>query len=308
MSVHVHLHFRDAFVEADHPRVKGGEHAGEFAPVEKSESGKFTLPSGGKLPLHIAKLRIPPAWTGVRYNSNPRAALLVVGKDSKGRRVSIYSARHARSQSAQKFKRIQQLEPKFDRIMQKNAQAMRSRDPKKRELAAVLGLIMHTGIRPGSEQDTGAERQAYGATTLEGRHVVSNGSTKLEFVGKKGKDLSIPISDPEIAADLKKRARDAGANGKLFPQADARRLLAHVQTLAGKAFKTKDFRTLIGTKVAMAEAAKLPVPRTVRDYKRQIKEVATKVAETLGNTPTIALQSYIAPQVFSEWHLASGIK
>jgi DNA topoisomerase-1 len=316
MAVHLHVHFRDAY-DPKEPRDEGGKwteggsrakgkEAG-FAPVEKSASGKFTLPGGGKLPAHIAKLRIPPAWTGVRYNPDPRGALLVSGRDTKDRRVALYAERFAKSQAALKFKRIQQLEPKFDRIIEKNTQAMRSRDPQKREAAAVLGLIMHTGIRPGSEQDTGAEQQAYGATTLEGRHVVSDkdGNVTLKFVGKKGVELAIPVSDPAIAADLKRRAKANGTDGQLFPEANARQLLSHVKSLAGQNFKTKDFRTLIGTKLAIAEIQKQTVPKSPTAYKKAALAVARKVAEALGNTPAIALKSYIAPHVFADWHLAS---
>lgn len=68
---------------------------------------------------------------------------------------------------------------------------MKSSDPKISEPAKLAALIMSTGIRPGSESDTGAKVKAYGATTLEGRHVVtdSEGNTRLQFVGKKGVNI-----------------------------------------------------------------------------------------------------------------------
>ena len=312
--VHFHLYFRDAFEEAKHPRAKSGEHAGEFvgkgvetgfAAAEKS-NGKFTLPGGGKLPAHITKLRIPPAWTNVRFNPDPRGGLLVAGTDGKGYRQPIYSERHHKAQAAQKFARIKQLEPKFPRIKEKNAKMMRSRDPRTRDLAVVLGLIMHTGMRPGSETDTGAEKQAYGATTLEGRHVqTEDGNTVLRFVGKSGKDLTIPVSDPDLAAELKRRSKN-GADQKLFPEATEQRLLRHVQNVAGKKFMTKDFRTLIGTKTAAKEVESMPVPKTPREYKKAVLAVAQKVSEVLGNTRAVALKSYIAPHVFAQWRLAAG--
>jgi DNA topoisomerase-1 len=299
---------------------RGGRASANFQPLEKGPviKGKgqtWTLPGGKPLPSHLKKLleskKIPPGWTNPRFNPDPKGHLVVVGEDSKGRTQPLYSVKHDQSQAADKFRRSQILDDgKFDKIMAKNQQAKKSRDPRTRELAAVLSLIMHSGIRPGSDVDTGADYKSYGATTLEGQHVVTDkdGNTSLVYVaGKhKGKDVTIKITDPEIAKDLQDRAKQVGEGNQLFPQSDARRLLAHVKGVAGKDFKTKDFRTLIGTKVAGNEVASMPVPKDPKEYKRFVTAVATKVSETLGNTPAVALQSYISPHVFASWKMASG--
>src|ERR1019366_2295781 len=128
------------------------------------------------LPEHIEKLKIPPAWTDVRYSDNPDADLLAVGRDAKGRPQSIYSAKFSATQAAAKFERIHELIQKFDYISQQNEDAQRSSDPKLKDSADCLSLIMKMGVRPGSETDTGAKVKAYGATTLEGRHVVIDGA------------------------------------------------------------------------------------------------------------------------------------
>jgi DNA topoisomerase-1 len=292
------------------PRVSVSAH---FLPIEKNAEGKFTLPGGKPLPKHIAEMgkTIPPKWTQVRFNPDPKGSLLVTGRDDKNRQQPLYSVKHDKSQAAKKFGRTQILDAgKFDQIVKKNEQAKKSRDARVRDLAGVTSLIMHTGIRPGSEADTGADYKSYGATTLEGRHVTKDeeGNTSLVFVsGKhKGKDVTIKIEDPAVAKDLHERVKQSGLDGQLFPAADARRLLAHVKSIAGKDFKTKDFRTLIGTKVAGNEVAKMPVPKTPAEYKKAATAVAKVVSEKLGNTPAVALQSYIAPHVFAEWKAASG--
>ena len=38
-----------------------------------------------------------------------------------------------------------------------------------------------------------------------------------------------------------------------------------------------------------------------KEYKKAVKFVATAVSKKLGNTPTIALQSYINPATFAAW-------
>lgn len=171
-----------------------------------------------------------------------------------------------------------------------------------------MKLIQQTGIRPGSDTDTGAKVQAYGATTLEGRHVHvdESGNVSLKFTGKKGVNLNIPVKDKSTAAMLVERKKTAGESGKIFDTDDAA-LRDYSHTLNGGGFKPKDFRTLKGTQTAIDEIKKLPVPKTEKDYKKAVMSVAKTVSQTLGNTPAIALQSYINPHVFSDWRNNVGL-
>lgn len=263
--------------------------------------GKRTALDGSALPAHIQALRIPPAWTSVTYSDDPEAALQVKGKDSKGRDQYIYSAKFKESQAAAKFSRVQELDHKYPSVYQENEQYLQSGDPQTRETAACLKLVMETGIRPGGEKDTGGAKKAYGATTLQGRHVVQlKRGTELHFTGKKGVALKIPVKDKEIAADLVRRAEEAGPAGKLF-NTTASALSEHAGRLDGGGFHTKDFRTRLGTATATKEVSSRERPKTEKEYKKSVREVAKVVAATLGNTPTIALQSYINPTVFSSW-------
>ena len=258
---------------------------------------------GGELPAHISALKIPPAWTDVTYSPDPKAPLQATGKDNKGRRQAIYSADHSAKQAAAKFARIEDLKAEFPKINAQNEDARKSTDAKKRAAADCLSLIMSTGIRPGSEDDTGADKKAYGATTLEGKHVVIDGhDVSLQFVGKKGVSLNIPVGNAETAAMLRQRKAAAGDDGQLFP-INEKTLLDHTHSLGEGGFKTKDFRTLLGTRTAADEVGQRPVPKTEAERKKAILEVAKVVSSKLGNTPTIALQSYINPAVFQEWEL-----
>jgi DNA topoisomerase-1 len=162
---------------------------------------------------------------------------------------------------------------------------------------------MATGVRPGSEKDTGAEKQAYGATTLLARHVQVSptGAVRLKFTGKKGVALDIPVNDPGVAHMLRARA---AKGGRLFDTTDVG-LRGYAAGLAGGGYKPKDFRTLRGTLTAAAEVKARNTPRGPADYKRAVRDVATVVAAKLGNTPTVALQSYIDPTVFAKWRPAA---
>lgn len=304
------------FKEADHPRKDDGKFgSGSSARTESKSSGhqatkivdgKRVTTSGGVLPSHIQALKIPPAWTDVTYSSDPESALQATGRDSKGRRQAIYSSKFAATQAAAKFARISDLNKKFNDIKAQNAEAQMSSDSKTQDSADCLDLVMKMGVRPGSESDTGAKVKAYGATTLEGKHVVVDGDrVSLKFVGKKGVVLDLPVTDPALATSLRRRAKKAGADGKLFPATSHAALLEHVHTLNGGGFKTKDFRTHLGTSTAADLVAKRPVPKNEKEYKKAVMDVAKHVSKLLGNTPTIALQSYISPVVFAQWRIAA---
>ena len=98
----------------------------------------------------------------------------------------------------------------------------------------------------------------------------------------------------------------AGAKGQLFGVSE-KDLLDHVHSFDGGGFKTKDFRTLVGTKSAQASLANRDAPKDAKAYKKAVKEVATEVSQVLGNTPSVALASYINPAVFAPWRAAAGV-
>jgi DNA topoisomerase-1 len=287
----------------------GDDKGGEFAPkgsgvagmtsVKRDEKAKAWKLDGGKdVPEHVKKLGIPPAWTDVKISDDPEADLLAIGKDSKGRVQRIYSDKFEARSAAAKFGRNRELIAKEAEILKQNRENLTSSVPKTREAAHTMALVHHTGIRPGSDAETGAAVKAYGATTLEGRHVVVDGdNVRLKFTGKKGVDLDIPVHDREIAAMLKERAATAGATGRLFAVSDAD-LREYSHTLDGGGFKPKDFRTLRGTTEAMKHVEGLPRAATMKEYEKTVRGIAKQVSQVLGNTPTIALKSYINPSVW----------
>ena len=257
-------------------------------------------------PDHIKALTLPPTWKHVHINPDPDANLLAVGQDSKARTQYVYSMKFRESQAAIKFARIKELDEKFDDIAEKNTKDCRSKDARLREHAECARLIMVMGVRPGSDNDTGAEVQAYGATTLQGQHVTTvDGVLHLHFVGKKSVEITLPIHDPELADMLRERAKKTGPSGQLFPEVSDKSLLEYVHGLGP--FKTKDFRTRLGTKIARDTVSSMKVPTNMREYEKSVREVARHVASNLGNTAAVALSAYISPVVWAPWEGAKSI-
>lgn len=195
-----------------------------------------------------------------------------------------------------KYNRISKLKKEFNNIWRENEKAINKDDR-----AACLALIMKTGIRPGNNKDIKAKVKAYGATTLEGRHVVEeDGYVFLRYVGKKGVNLNIPVEDPALSQMLLERKKKAGDEGKIF-NTTGDRVLKYSHSLDGGDFKTKDFRTHVGTMTAINTIKRIPPPKDFKDYKKKVMEVAKQVSSKLGNTPVVALQAYIDPRVFMSW-------
>ena len=132
-------------------------------------------------------------------------------------------------------------------------------------------------------------------------HVV-NGGKRLEFVGKKGVSLSITITDPAITRLLNEATKGKAKKDNLFSVTDSD-LRDYTHSKDGGGFNPKDFRTAKGTESALAAMKGIKAPNSEAEYKALIKEVAVKVSNQLGNTPTIALQSYIDPSVFASWRI-----
>ncbi|MCK9570096.1 hypothetical protein M0R72_14225 [Candidatus Pacearchaeota archaeon] len=272
--------------------------------AHQDEGGTWCGQDNKPLPDHVQKLAIPSAWSEVFINKDAKGDMLAHGRDSKGRVQAMYSQSHAMKAAADKFGRVTELRKQRAGILKEVDQD--AKGPLK-ENAQCLRLVMITGIRPGSDDNTKAEKKAYGATTLEGRHVVvKGGEVRLRFVGKKGVKIDIPITDKKTAAMVASRAVKAGANGRLF-DTDAVSLRNYSKSKDGGGFKTKDHRTALGTEIALEMVKSGTGPTHLAEYKRMVKQVATKVSEALGNTPGMALKAYIDPNVFVNWRHEVGV-
>ena len=247
-------------------------------------------------------LKVPPAWKNVRLNPDAHGDKQAMGVDSKGRTQAIYSADFRAGQDAAKFERLKE----FNQVVPKAVDQLRSDmnntklDAATRDAAAATYLISQTGIRIGSNKETGAAKQAYGASTLQGRHVKVNGDTiSLNFTGKKGVEQKIKFQDADLASYLK--AKGAQRSTPVFGATTDAHIRDYFHKTIGDQFVVKDFRTWTGTATALRTVATLKAPTSEKDYKKAVKTVAKVVSEKLGNTPAIALKSYIDPTVFKSW-------
>lgn len=305
---------------------------------------KPALESGEKWPSHVPPAKVAPAWKDAWVNLDPKSKLIAKGVDEAGRVQPLYSDAHFEETDAEKFGRVEDLVKQHDDVGSKLMELSTSKPKKGGGIAYTKNvketsdslLLMHSmGLRPGGDKDTGASTQAYGASTLEGRHVYtdSKGKVWLKFTGKSGKNLKLPVSEgawrdevPKAQADyiesmLVSRAKKAGSTGRLFETSgnNMSDVMAHVSD--GK-FKSKDLRTALAAKLAKREVEDLDFesevkrikdegathPEVVKAFQMYKNHIGDHVSEVLGNTRAVALKKYIPPSVFDGWRKAAGLK
>jgi DNA topoisomerase-1 len=253
----------------------------------------------------LAKLRIPPAWTDVKVDPDNGVTVLATGKDAAGRLQRLYSPQHIADSKAGKFEKVRALLSEWEDIrIQLEADINdRHASPLLKEAAMVAYLIYNTGIRPGSNTDTLAAVKAYGATTLQLRHIkpVVKG-LRLKFVGKKGVKQSVLVTNPYLVRIMVKRKYDSPAWTKPIFKVSHSTLCTYFKTLGSGIYTPKDLRTGIGTKRAielLGNRKRLPKAKSRR--KKVMNNALDKVARKLGNTRSVSRSAYVDPVILERF-------
>jgi DNA topoisomerase I len=266
-------------------------------PRAKDYRGVRNAPEG----FHAADIeerlatKVPPAWVDVFINDDKDAALVAVGYDGKDRKQSLYSAKHTRDQADKKYTHMESMHkymPALDR-------AIRA-DWSTNDDARALMLIRKMGMRPGSTSDTRAAEQAFGATTLEARHVrLNKDSVTFTFTGKKGVQISLNSKDPEILEMMRSQMRGKSRRDLVFPNSNSTTVAGYLKSKTSDKVKLKDLRTYRANEVALAAIKRIKrKPKTETEFRNMRNAVGDSVAAILGNSRTMALNSYINPTVF----------
>jgi DNA topoisomerase IB len=264
----------------------------------------------------LRSLVIPPAWKDVWISPYPNGHIQAVGTDDAGRRQYLYHQDW----------RIKRDKMKFDRVLsaaRKLPAARRAitRDlelegmPLERADAVAVRLLDLGYFRIGSDiyADTNG---SFGLTTLEKRHVRKQGDKMVfRFEGKSGIEHSIEIDDPQVLVALDSLRRRRGGTERLLAYQEARRwrdldssaVNLYLNDLLEEV-TAKDFRTWHATVLAAAGlAASLEPGGTKASRRRAVKAAVEEVAQYLGNSPTIAKNSYIDPRVIDLYESGTTI-
>jgi DNA topoisomerase I len=289
---------------------KGGKSKG-FHYVDKK--GKEI--SDEKTLERIKSLVIPPAWKYVRISPAESSSLQAIGMDTNGRIQYLYHSKFSEKQQQKKFAKIEKFGeflPNLRKVT--NEHLLLEGFPREKVLAVMTRLINSLYIRIGTEKSV-KNYKTYGITTLQNRHLEINkkGELVFNFVGKHHIKHRKVLVDEELA-DVMKDLKSLGGKRKLFNYLDENGkprpikptdVNDYLKAATSPEFSAKDFRTWGGTLLAALELAEIGCCEDEKTLNKNILKAVKKVAEQLGNTPTVCRSSYIHPKIIKFYE--SGI-
>jgi DNA topoisomerase-1 len=163
-------------------------------------------------------------------------------------------------------------------------------------------------IRVGNDEYA-RDNHSFGLTTLRDKHVELDGSSiHFVFRGKSGVRHAVDVRDRRLAAIVRRcqelpgqelfayidedgEARDVGSDD----------VNEYLREIAGRDFTAKDFRTWAGTVLAALALQEFEAFDSEAQAKKNIVRAVERVAERLGNTPTVCRKCYVHPAVLDAY-------
>jgi DNA topoisomerase I len=296
-------------------------HVHDFEPglSREGEPGAFSYldPAGAVVDdaptlARIRSLAIPPAWTAVWIAREARAHLQATGVDGRGRKQYRYHPdwRHERDElkfhDMEAFARAQPaLRRRVDETLAGTGLGHR------RVLALALRLLDVGLFRVGSDRYARDNRHFGLTTLLRDQVALHDGAAHFDYVGKAGRRQRLVVTDPPAVDALGTlRRRRTGPDELLVFLGPRGWVRVHREDVnnflraeARGPFSAKEFRTWNATVLAASVLATRR-PSTARAAATASQAVAT----ALGNTPTVARQSYIDPRVLERYAAGTTIR
>lgn len=240
-------------------------------------------------------LAFPPAYRDVWLCPEENGHILATGYDTKGRKQYLYHPDFREQQELKKFEACELFGTKLPLLRAKLSEYLQGNElDYQRTLAAVVRLMDLGSLRVGSKRNA-KENNSFGATTLRNRHAKLTGKNiRLEYKAKSGKVREVNLTDRVLSSIIKELQDLPGQNlfqykegGECIP-VTSREVNQFIQQVMGEEFSAKHFRTWRASVLAFEAFynAKKKLP---------LCDMLETVSSHLGNTPTIARNSYVHP-------------
>ena len=299
----------------------------EWVPIEtagkkgkKKKSGKKTPPPGSQLPPKtLEKLKnmginkfpagdIPMSEITLDF-SDPKNKAVMKWVNASKTPQSAYTPEFHKKNADVKWARISEARkelPKFKRDLKNKLAAAKKGSPEEQGILAAA-IIAYTGLRPGSKLSL-EKFGNYGVTTMTSEHIKISGNTvSINFTGKGYVNNASKFTDKTLAAALKpylKKGRNA--KNSIFQPSSLPQARKAAEPMG---IKLKDFRTIIACNIGTAVLNRQMVPPPLTGVDKKDKRLLAKamlqaskiVAKALNNTPSVARDNYVHPEIFKEW-------
>jgi DNA topoisomerase-1 len=229
--------------------------------------------------VFLNSLAVPPAWTEVWFDSDPKGHIQATGKDDKGRLQYRYHPEWIKKRADMKFDDVDEFGIALQEIRDRywsdlEMKAKKGNMPFYKAVALVVYLMDRYHIRVGSDQYA-TENESYGLTTITNGHFkLLKGKEAIEgkmdaifsFTGKSGKPWKLLIRDDKIVKMIQdsKNIGDNNDDTDLFSYTDelgnvadikAEHINKYIQDATRKGYTAKNFRTWAASWKAAARLA-----------------------------------------------------
>lgn len=257
----------------------------------------------------IRSLAIPPAYTDVWICEKATGHIQATGRDARGRKQYRYHPKYREHRESRKYEHMIEFARALPDIRERVKKDMgRSGLSREKVVATVVALLESTLIRVGNE-DYARDNRSYGLTTLREKHIDVRGQElRFRFKGKSGKDWNLKLSDRRIAKVVRQCQDLPGQHlFQYVDDEDERRVVTsadvndYLRQISGQDVSAKDFRTWAGTVLAALALREFEAFDSQTLAKKNIKAAIQRVAERLGNTPTICRKCYVHPEIVTTY-------
>ena len=261
----------------------------------------------------IAHLAIPPAYRDVWISPYPNGHIQAVGTDDKGRRQYRYHPDWRTERDREKHDRILFVARRLPEARQTVREHLSLRGiPRERTLATAFRLLELGFFRIGGEVYE-KENGSFGLATLRKEHVRvgRGGEVEFHYAAKHHIERDIVLRDKAVrdVVNTLKRRHGGGEellawreNGRWYDVSSSD-INSYLHDVVGEGVTAKDFRTWHATVIAasaLAQRYREGSSETAR--KRQVVAAMKEVAGHLGNTPTVARNSYVDPRLVDRFN------
>lgn len=264
----------------------------------------------------IKRLAIPPAWTEVWICRDAVGHIQATGRDARGRKQYRYHAEWRAVRDDTKYERMIAFGKALPRIRRRVARDLKRRGlGREKVLATMVRLLETTLVRVGNEEYARANG-SIGLSTMQDRHVrVQRDRLQFQFTGKSGKLHRIELHDPKLARIVRGVQDLPGQD--LFQYLDrngerqdvkSQDVNSYLREIAGQEFSAKDFRTWAGTVLAALALREFEQFTSKAEAKKNVVAAIERVAERLGNTPTVCRKCYIHPVILDSYLDGATVK
>lgn len=274
--------------------TRGGRKVPAAEAVQLEEAVKTRI-SGQLLTDKASSVRVRADYA----NGENQLAQFVGGT---GKPKTIYDAATEVARQKAKFDQVEDVCAKYDTLFNGVADGCR----KGVEEAEVAYFLMRTKCRIGGKRGKGNDN--FGALDLTGEHVkVSGDKISLEFDAKNA-HWRQTVTDRKLAGILSGRMSKVGKGERIFSVREAKvnKFLTRlgeeagvVENADGKGFTAHNIRHAGATRLAekLVGQIKIDPKKDENGYLRELEKVVTECGRHICDSPKVAFEKYIAPQV-----------